>query len=413
MVRRKPPLLFALLLVLLSGCSVTEEDSTQAEFERTKDRLRSIPYVSYSETPTAGKSGITVLDQKLSCPGYNLYVIRGLCLAELVDSEGNILRTWHDDGFRFWQDFELLADGTFIVLGENKAEANTAFEHRLENRAILKFTWNGKKLGESKLPAHHELHFSAGNPMLTLLHGFRLIPEVDATDRILDNQVAVLSAHGEVLDSISLYDLLKDVPDFQLQEVKATNVYQATFIDLFHANTAEWIVNKVGLEAIPSQCIMVTMRHQDTVAIIDWKTKQVIWTWGQGVLSGPHDATVLENGNVLVFDNGLGRQWSRIIELDPQTREIVWQYQSPDRKDFYTATRGTSQRLPNGNTLITESNKGRAFEVMPSGQVVWDFNTPHMDSKNHRANIIRMRRYPLAYIQSILDQDTNKNAAQP
>ena len=38
---------------------------------------------------------------------------------------------------------------------------------------------------------------------------------------------------------------------------------------------------------------------------------------------------------------------------------------------------GTSQRLPNGNTLITESENGRAFEVVPGGDIVWEYNNPH------------------------------------
>ena len=31
------------------------------------------------------------------------------------------------------------------------------------------------------------------------------------------------------------------------------------------------------------------------------------------------------------------------------------------------------QRLPNGNTLITEADTGRVFEVTRKGEVVWEF----------------------------------------
>ena len=63
-------------------------------------------------------------------------------------------------------------------------------------------------------------------------------------------------------------------------------------------------------------------------ALRDWKTKRIVWSWGQDEISGPHDATLLANGNVLLFDNGLGRDWSRVIEVDPFTREIVWEYRA-------------------------------------------------------------------------------------
>ena len=88
-----------------------------------------------------------------------------------------------------------------------------------------------------------------------------------------------------------------------------------------------------------------------------------------GEILGPHDASVLKNGHILIFDNGLGRGWSRVIELDPLARRIVWEYKAPTPTDFYTATRGGCQRLPNGNTLITDSEAGRVFEVTPDGVV--------------------------------------------
>ena len=34
------------------------------------------------------------------------------------------------------------------------------------------------------------------------------------------------------------------------------------------------------------------------------------------------------------------------------------------------------QRLENGNTLVTESDSGRAREVSPEGQLVWEFRNP-------------------------------------
>ncbi len=44
---------------------------------------------------------------------------------------------------------------------------------------------------------------------------------------------------------------------------------------------------------------------------------------------------------------------------------------------FYSPSCGTAERLPNGNTLITESDGGRAFEVTPDQEIVWEFYNPH------------------------------------
>ena len=57
---------------------------------------------------------------------------------------------------------------------------------------------------------------------------------------------------------------------------------------------------------------------------------------------------------------------------------------------------GTAQRLANGNTLITESNAGRAFEVTRDGKIVWDFYNPQRAGEGDRyiATIFELLRLP-------------------
>ncbi len=38
--------------------------------------------------------------------------------------------------------------------------------------------------------------------------------------------------------------------------------------------------------------------------------------------------------------------------------------------------RSAQERLPNGNTLITESDGGRLLEVTPAGEIVWEYLNP-------------------------------------
>ena len=138
--------------------------------------------------------------------------------------------------------------------------------------------------------------------------------------------------------------------------------------------------------------ILLSLRHLHAVVMIDWDRKRPIWAWGPGQLSGPHDATLLPNGNVLVFDNGLGRKWSRVVEVDPRYGEIVWEYRAPQPRSFFTIHRGACQRVANGHTLITDSGAGRVFEVDRDGAVVWDFRNPNLGSKGHPIVIVRARR---------------------
>jgi hypothetical protein len=104
---------------------------------------------------------------------------------------------------------------------------------------------------------------------------------------------------------------------------------------------------------------------------------------------------------VLIFDNGMLRGWSRVVEVDPETDRIVWEYPGEKGAPFYTRGRGGSQRLPNGNTLIAESNEGRAFEVTRSGEIVWEFRNPRIVD-GHRRAIVRMRHYDADFIEPLL-----------
>ncbi|MHC4720712.1 MAG: arylsulfotransferase family protein, partial [Planctomycetota bacterium] len=62
---------------------------------------------------------------------------------------------------------------------------------------------------------------------------------------------------------------------------------------------------------------------------------------------------------------------------------------------FFSKRRGSCQRLPNGNTLITESDEGRVFEITRGGETVWEFYEPEIRIKNKkrkRMAIYRMMR---------------------
>jgi hypothetical protein len=143
---------------------------------------------------------------------------------------------------------------------------------------------------------------------------------------------------------------------------------------------------------------LISIRELDFVAVLDPEKEQVRWSWGPGELDSQHHPTLLENGNVLVFDNGRYRGFSRIVELDPLTKKIVWEYKSDPPEEFFSEKGGSCQRLPNGNTLIAESLKGRVFEVTKAGKIVWEFFNPNIkENAKERRVIHRMLRitYPV------------------
>jgi hypothetical protein len=111
---------------------------------------------------------------------------------------------------------------------------------------------------------------------------------------------------------------------------------------------------------------------------------------------------MLENGNLLIYDNGTARRYTRILELDPRTEEIVWEYRADPPEKFFSPTRGSNQRLPNGNTFIAESDSGRLFEVTPEGEMVWEFLNPDLTKAGKRMPLYRSMRYSPELVERLM-----------
>jgi len=127
--------------------------------------------------------------------------------------------------------------------------------------------------------------------------------------------------------------------------------------------------------------IMTTSFNLSRLFIISRKTGAIRWEWGEGQLAHPHNPTLLDNGNILLFDNGMHRRlsavaFSRVLEISPTTGEIVWEYTDRCPSSFFSCIMSGAQRLPNGNTLICESIKGRFFEITGDGEIVWEYVNP-------------------------------------
>ncbi|MGB2822085.1 MAG: arylsulfotransferase family protein, partial [Phycisphaerae bacterium] len=149
--------------------------------------------------------------------------------------------------------------------------------------------------------------------------------------------------------------------------------------------------------------------HIDTIWVIDRDTDRVVWAWGPGELLGPHMPTMLPNGHILVYDNGQNastsvRGYTRVLEIEPIAGKIVWQYKADPPKSFYSPSRGSNERLPNGNTFIAESDSGRAFEVTRDGEIVWDFVTPDRHRNGRPQALYRVCRYGREPVDRLLKE---------
>ncbi len=394
----------SVLLSCAGGDGPPRPDPGAEDAERL-ERLRSLPYVGTVEDDPHPGHGVVLHDPARSAPGYNLYTIQNLSRAELIDAGGAVVRSWSHAPPGRWERAELLPGGDLLVVGADPPARTVPAESIPdESRYVLRLGWDGRVIWKRALLAHHDIEQTPDGRLLVLtlrrLRLPRVHPEVDTRD----DQLTFLDQDGRVLESVSLLEAFTRRPELvPLRELRINTLGVEPWVDLFHGNSIETIdrPDLTGRHPIfePGN-VLVSLRHLDRVVVLNVPRREPVWAWGEGELLGPHDARLLGNGNILVFDNGVGRGWSRIVELDPVAGRIVWEYRASPPEDFFSLRRGSSQRLPNGNTLICSSDQGRAFEVTPQGRIVWDFLTPHR-IEGRRAALVRMVRYPPAWIEAI------------
>jgi len=184
--------------------------------------------------------------------------------------------------------------------------------------------------------------------------------------------------------------------------------YYASYLcwDWAHNNTCQVIAENDVAAKDPRfrpGNIIFSYRTLDIIGVIDRATGEIVWAWGPGVLDGQHKPHMLPDGHILIYDNGTLRNYSRVIEMDPISGEVVWEYASDPKESFFSPSISGAQRLPNGNTLICEGESGRVFEVTRQGEMVWEFRSPFRGVLSGREvrHVYRSLRYAHEYCRPL------------
>lgn len=400
------------IVLLLGGCGdEPSSEPTVAPVEPMQDaepgdeapspedlaHLRALGYTGVADPLDEEQTaGVQLHDRERAAQGLNLFTNAHTCSTQLMDMEGNILHEWSHTPCHRWGNAILLPNGDLIALGRTPHGKDSHEQYR-DARYLMRQSWDGEILWKKRMTAHHDMDVTPDGRTIALTYRHTIYPELNPSVPLQDHILTVLDDAGTVLEEVSLYEVLTSDPAIlPFENARPRNAEGRREVDAVHANVVEWVraTPRRGEHPLYDEGkVLVCMRNQDCAAIFDWESRKLVWAWGKGEMIGPHDATMLPDGNLLIFDNGLGRGWSRVLELDPRTNTILWEYRAPDPGSFYTGTRGANQRLSNGNTLIVESDDGHAFEVTPEGEVVWDFINSNLTAKKEPSVIVRMRRY--------------------
>lgn len=334
---------------------------------------------------------LAFLNPDLAQSGLNKIVVvdkNNKLAVKIIDLNGELVHRWELDWFSLWPDAAHLESfekpksppGTHIhgaqILGNGDLLFN--FEHL----GLMRVDACGNPVWRLPYRTHHSIEGDGrGNfwvPAQKYHFGFsENYPNLKAP-RFVDPLIVKVSPQGEIISEFSLLDVLQEN---QLQGL----LYQSTFFnfdksvdeDFLHLNDVEMFPEYLEEGFFKRGDLLISLRDVNAILVIEEKTLRVKYS-SIGKYLRQHDPDFIDGNRFSVFDNndlgspGKGK-FSRIFIEDARNgeREIV--FSGSEEQPFYSQIMGKHQWLDNGNLLISESMSGRAFEITPKGEVVWDY----------------------------------------
>jgi outer membrane protein assembly factor BamB len=273
-----------------------------------------------------------------------------------------------------------------------------------------------------------------GASSLVLSHTSHLVPAVNPSRELNDDRIFEVTWDGEIVWE---WKAGEHIDEFRFSEDARATIAGAGRggFDWIHINSATWLGDNHwfddGDERFAPNNVIISSRQASLIAIVD-REGRVVLQIGPDFsatpeeqrirqIIGQHHAHMIPKGlpgagNILIFDNGgssgygsptsiapsgqgiYARATSRIVEIDPSTLELVWSYNGPN---FFATNISGAQRLPNGNTLITEGPGGRLFEVTSEGDIVWEYIHPTYTGARQSNSVYRAYRLPYDWIPQL------------
>lgn len=393
--------------------------------------------------PSVHPTGVTRYEPDRAWNGYVLFTGQDK-KTRLIDMNGNEVKQWPYEGFPPVLLDPALTKGKKgnVLLQLAQLPGVQQAGNGLGNKAIGEVDWNGNVLWQwgagsqdayasasvdsggapgGAAKQHHDWRRLANGNTLVLANKVHAVPGF-AARALLDDVIYEVTPDGRIAWQWTASEHLNEF-GFSPEALKLVKAAQpkhgAQAVDWLHINDMavvgpnKWhkgVDGKPGDERFNPDNIVIDSREANFIAIIDRKTGKVVWTLGPDFpaiagtkvprpvdqIIGQHDAHIIAEGlpgagNLLVFDNQGEAGYpkvspgifphSRVLEIDPVKKEIVWQYTAVDSRQpawsFYSAFISSARRLPNGNTLIDEGMNGRFFQVTPQGDIVWEYVSPY------------------------------------
>jgi hypothetical protein len=369
------------------------------------------------------RSGVLRYDAARAQPGYTLYAVAPDLSIHLIDMSGREMHRWSLTREQVMPE----ASGqsrTFFGILKPQVEGRHLFPNGdlltvYEQQAmgewggpLVKLDKDSHILWKADIRCHHAVEV-VGDRIYALTQTFRpptqtpIVPSLEGMPYIDDN-VTILDSDGKELSSHSVLQALANTRNMRLADEVPFN----DRADPLHTNSVD-VLDQQTARFIPGARpgnVLVSLKHLDMLAVMDLESDTIVWAL-RGSWRQQHDAKVLPNGHIMVFDNqgGLMRHGrSRALEIAPDTGGIVWSYDGTDDDPLDSEIRGGVQRLSGGNTLIAESTSGRILEVTQDHSVVWEYVQPIQDIESGQKLVaalgLSVARYDPGYVSFLNKQ---------
>lgn len=416
----KTPIIKSLLLMMIFFLLVTPNTNA-------------IPY----------KNAISKTNNTRTDEGYTLFAPEDTTKTYLINYNKEVVHTWESS----------YLPGHSVYLLENGNLLRTAFlgAHPIflsggMGGGVQEFDWNGNLVwdftySDDTYLAHHDIHYlSNGNILMIAWEAKSFEEAVDAgrnptlvtmfgiwPDHIIEVEPTGPTS-GDIVWEWHVWDHL--IQDYDPSKLNYGVVEDhPELIDInFGRVTMDWNhINSIDYNEEFDQ-ILLSAHNFNEIWVIDHSTTteeaaghlggnsnkggDLLYRWGNprayrtGTVNdqkyyGQHDARWIRpgcpgEGNILVFNNGLGRPvdaYSSVDEIVPPVdsngnyylqqgfafgpEEQIWMYTAQNPTDFYAYMISGAQRIANGNTVICDGKQGRFFEVTYEKETIWEYVNPY------------------------------------
>ena len=278
--------------------------------------------------------------------------------------------------------------------------------------------------------------------MLILTHNDvrkpKISPQLLLEDRLIEiDREGNLLWEWKMLDHFNEFELDETIKNAMFRNPNTQHTGPEGQGDIFHVNCASYLGPNhwfdEGDARFAPENIIMDSREANIMWIVSHETGEIVWKVGPDftktqelrlfeTIVGPHFTHMIPKGlpgegNVMLYDNGgwagygapnqfsktglkvTRRDGSRVVEFNPTTLEIVWQCEgepgivdsgfTPNGNYFYSPLTSAAQRMPNGNTVITEGCSGIIREYTKEKKLVWEYVAPR--------NLFMYRAYRIPY----------------